>query len=261
MNVFALDDLTTDCPYIRGRVSVTESFLCRQLGAADLDRALEFGFRHFGVYFFRPVCPTCKSCLPLRIPLSNYEPRRSARRLLARNAGLRCHVTAPAPSKEAYALYRLHLRRFDGQGESSYDRFVQSFFSPLQGNAQMSVYDGDKTVAIMHLDVTALSMSAVYCYYDDDYHRESLGSYAIFRALEMARENGLRWFYLGYLVEENRHMAYKARFRPSEVLSLRGWVPFMDAEGRCPDPGAGGEGFAGSLFRDAYGSCTGLFAR
>ncbi len=34
--------------------------------------------------------------------------------------------------------------------------------------------------------------------------------------------------YLGYWVPESRKMAYKARFRPSEVLRNGQWLPLME---------------------------------
>jgi arginine-tRNA-protein transferase len=48
--------------------------------------------------------------------------------------------------------------------------------------------------------------------------------------IERARALGLPYVYLGYWVPESRKMAYKARFRPSEVLMNGTWRVLTDAE-------------------------------
>ena len=42
------------------------------------------------------------------------------------------------------------------------------------------------------------------------------------------RTQGLPYVYLGYWVPESRKMAYKARFRPSEILRAGQWVPLEE---------------------------------
>jgi arginyl-tRNA--protein-N-Asp/Glu arginylyltransferase len=48
--------------------------------------------------------------------------------------------------------------------------------------------------------------------------------------IERARSLGLPYVYLGYWVPESRKMAYKARFKPSEVLMSGAWRVLTDCE-------------------------------
>jgi arginine-tRNA-protein transferase len=48
--------------------------------------------------------------------------------------------------------------------------------------------------------------------------------------VERARILGLPYVYLGYWVPESRKMAYKARFRPSEILAGGSWRVLTDAD-------------------------------
>jgi len=54
--------------------------------------------------------------------------------------------------------------------------------------------------------------------------------------IERARSLGLPYVYLGYWVPESRKMAYKARFKPSEVLMGGVWRVLTEDEiaGREP---------------------------
>ena len=54
--------------------------------------------------------------------------------------------------------------------------------------------------------------------------------YAILWLVERARALHLPYVYLGYWVPESRKMAYKARFRPSEILAGGTWRMLTDAD-------------------------------
>jgi arginine-tRNA-protein transferase len=73
-------------------------------------------------------------------------------------------------------------------------------------------------------------LSAVYSFYAPELDRQSLGTYAILWLIERARLEGLPYVYLGYWVPESRKMAYKARFRPCEILVGGTWRMLTDGE-------------------------------
>ena len=54
--------------------------------------------------------------------------------------------------------------------------------------------------------------------------------------LERAKSLRLPYVYLGYWVPESRKMAYKARFRPSEVLVGGTWRTLTDGEAGLSEP-------------------------
>jgi len=73
-------------------------------------------------------------------------------------------------------------------------------------------------------------LSAVYSFYAPTLEKRSLGTHAILWLIERARALGLPYVYLGYWVPESRKMAYKARFRPSEVLISGTWRTLTDSD-------------------------------
>ena len=245
MKFLEINDSTTPCPYLSGREFTAENFLAPNLDGDELDRLLAKGFRHFGTYYFRPVCESCFNCVPLRVRMREFRPSRSARRLFNTNRDLRVTIGAPSPGARPFDLYRKHQLRFDHRSSGTYEHFVRSFFTPTFGNTQLSVYSSSRLISVLHLDVTGTSMSAVYCYYDTDYTKRSLGTFSIFKALDWGRRAGISFFYLGYSVDGNRHMDYKTRFRPNEFLSDGEWISLFDENGEKGNSERFARGFRG----------------
>jgi arginine-tRNA-protein transferase len=69
-------------------------------------------------------------------------------------------------------------------------------------------------------------LSAVYTYFDPQFEKLSLGTYAILKQMQLAENTGRKYVYLGLYVAENQHLNYKARFTPQERLIDGRWVTF-----------------------------------
>jgi arginine-tRNA-protein transferase len=72
-------------------------------------------------------------------------------------------------------------------------------------------------------DRCASGLSGVYKFFDPDEGRRSLGSLIVLWHVQRARALELPYVYLGYWVAGSAKMAYKARFRPLEHLTVDGW--------------------------------------
>ncbi len=231
LSCILLNDITVPCGYFEGHAFTSEHYMIGSIDNDDLDSLLEAGYRHFGCYFFRPVCTHCHRCVPIRVLLPGYKFPRSARRLFNRNSRFRTEVTEPRPSGEAFELYRLHKKRFGEISMEHYDQFVESFFYHFSSSYQLSVFDGDKLICVSHFDMTDFALSAIYCYFDDTYAKNSLGSFAIYKEIELGLQNSLQYLYLGYFIRENRHMSYKANYRPNQVCLREGkWADYRDKD-------------------------------
>ena len=251
MKFLGLKDSVTTCPYLPERKFTAENFITHSLDADEIDRLLEAGFRHFGSYYFRPVCDNCGCCVPLRVDVRHHGDSRAERRTMRANRDLVTVFSDPAPSLRAFSLYRMHQQRFECSPSATYEQFVSSFFSPTFGNTQLSVFSDGLLVSVLHLDVTGTSVSAVYCYYDTGLSRRSLGTYTILTGLHFAAQLRVSRYYLGYVVRGNRHMEYKSRFKPNEILVRDGWVPFKSSAGETINLDKYVSGFPGAWYRSA----------
>jgi arginine-tRNA-protein transferase len=91
-------------------------------------------------------------------------------------------------------------------------------------------------VGVCLTDVLGDGVSMVYSFYTPDRPRDGLGNHIILDHIEIAREAGLPYVYLGYWVPGSQKMGYKAKFSGLEVFMGGEWHPMRDPEGFALDP-------------------------
>jgi len=190
------------------------------------ESALAKGYRRAGGHVYRPACRSCRACIAARIPVARFQPDRSQRRCLERNGDLQL-VVAPAQFREEYfTLYRRYLSaRHAGGGmdDPDIEDFERFLYTPWSPTKFLELRLGTRLLAVAVTDFAPNGLSAVYTFYDPEESARSLGTCAILRQVELARESGLPHVYLGFWIEQHPKMGYKARFRPLELLGADGW--------------------------------------
>ena len=224
----------SECPYLPGEWKRFESFLAGRVSAGELSGLLAAGWRKFGLYFFRPECPGCRRCLPVRVPTAEFAPTRSQRRLLRKNAGLEIAFGPLRPSERMFEIYRAHsLLRF-GQ-EADPEEFLLNFFLPSCPAMQVEIRHAGELVGVGFLDRGEDCLSSVYFCFDPAHAGRGLGTHSILKEIEYARFLGLRWYYLGYYVPGCPKMGYKDHFRPREHFDCTAGI-WRRAEGPPESP-------------------------
>ena len=222
------------CPYVAGRTErkvVTE--ITGPESEALHDRLSRAGFRRSHNIAYAPVCPSCQACLPIRIPVANFTADRGLRRVGRANAGVEGHDVPARATPEQYQLFQRYQQVRHGDGDmatmSFYDFRAMVEDTPIETFITEFRVEG-KLVGGCLTDRLGDGLSAVYSFFAPELERQSLGTYAILWMIERARRDGLPYVYLGYWVPESRKMAYKARFRPCEILVGGTWRMLTDAE-------------------------------
>ena len=74
--------------------------------------------------------------------------------------------------------------------------------------------DNDKPVCISVIDLLHDGLSAVYTFFEPEYSKLSLGTYAILSLITLGKKHCFEYIYLGFWVEESSKMSYKIKFQP-----------------------------------------------
>ena len=224
------------CPYLAGRMERKLFTSLQGDYSEQMNNALsKQGFRRSQNVLYRPSCAECSACYSARIRVADFQPSRGQRRSVRRNADLRREATSPWATEEQYALFRAYLdsRHADG-GMADMDIFEFAAMieePPIRSRVvEYAAHgpDGKDLAAVCLTDVLDDGLSMVYSFYDPDRAADSLGTYVILDHIDIARDAGLPYVYLGYWVPGSAKMGYKARFNSVEVYSNGAWNDLGD---------------------------------
>jgi len=187
---------------------------------------IQHGFRRSGSHAYRPHCPNCNACVPVRININKFKISRSQRRCFQRNQHLSVSLHPAEFNPEHYELYCRYLaaRHIDGgmdnPTEQSYRNFLISNWSDTQF---IEFRDQSMLVAVAVTDTVTHGLSAFYTFFEPSLAKQSLGTYAILQQIADAKAQHLSSLYLGYWIENCMKMSYKNTFSALEGYIDQRW--------------------------------------
>lgn len=190
----------------------------------------KLGFRRSGSHVYRPHCTHCDACIPARIPVASFEPRRGQRRIWTRNQDLVVDKAEDIRDDETFNLYQryIELRHSDGDMYPPEREQYESFLSNAWDCTHYyRFYDQDSLIALAVVDELVDGLSAIYTFFDPAANKRSLGVYAILWQIEKARDMRLDYLYLGYWIRDCQKMAYKSDYRPLELYVNNRWTTLL----------------------------------
>ena len=224
------------CPYLENRMERKLFTALQGDGVEQLNNSLsQQGFRRSQNVLYRPSCADCSACLSARISVKDFKPRRSQRRTLKRNANLTRRATSPWATEDQFELFRRYLdsRHADG-GMADMDVFEYAAMieeTPVRSRVIEYVEETtQKLTAVSLTDVLDDGVSMVYSFYEPSLQQNSLGTFMILDHIQIARDAGLPYVYLGYWVPGSDKMGYKAKFSGLEIYQQGRWDPLKDPE-------------------------------
>lgn len=200
-----------------------------ELSRSIYAQLLAQGFRRSGTLVYRPACHNCSACIPVRLPVAYFEPNRSQKRVMAKNAATRVVLKPPVFDRRHYEVYRRYQQSRHPDGDMrdmNPGRYLQFLCSNWCQTVFAEFSIGDEVAAVAVIDCFGNALSAVYTFFDPRYSAFSPGVFAVLWQVQHAREKGLEWVYLGYWIKQCRKMSYKSQYRPIQALIAGQWRQF-----------------------------------
>jgi arginine-tRNA-protein transferase len=216
----------TECSYIEGLKAKLEYIAINECPVDIYQAFLERGWRRFGQLNFRPVCDGCTKCDSLRIVVNEFVLSKSMKKVRLKNKNTKITISKPCVSNEKIALYDYyHKERSDKKGWEPKQAGEKEYFDMLCGGAnefafEVHFYIDDVLAGVDYIDIGVDGISAVYFISNPSYYKYSLGVFSILIQIELAKNLGLDYIYLGYGVRENNSLNYKYRYEPLEILEV-----------------------------------------
>ena len=214
-----------DCSYIIGNQEQLLTLTDYEIDISLYERLLSLGFRRNGSSIYKPHCAACTSCKPIRVPVNEFIVSKRQKRTLKQNCDFNWKLSDKNKS-EYFLLYKdyIQARHSDGPmfpaDKHQYDQFLLCSWLP---DSFIEIYHQKKLIGVAVADILQNSVSAIYSFFDNEYSKNSLGSYMILVQIDLAKQLNKDYLYLGYQIDECRKMNYKKLYRPYEVLTEQGW--------------------------------------
>ena len=219
------------CPYLEGRVARMPLYRqLRRLTLDETDTRFANAERRVGACLYHTACPTCTACEGLRVPVDDFRPSKSQRRVRNRWAGHERVEVGPVTFDEAkLALFNRHKleRGLSEPGEGmDADGYRGWLVNSCMLTVEMRYFYDDELVGVGIVDLGRTAASSVYFYFDPDRSDLSPGVYSALQEIELCRATGRSHLYLGLYVADCSRLSYKARYGPHERLVDGDWRRF-----------------------------------
>lgn len=198
---------------------------------------LEKGFRRSGRVYYTNECQGCHECTPIRIHVKEFAASKSQRVVFRKNSDVTVKLQKNPEtfvSERKIFLFREYDYYHNGRRKSLEEtkETLYSINSGYSGVWNMEFYLSGELIAVSILDYgedefgRPVSLSSNYFYYDisSPVLKRSPGVFSVLKEIELCRELGIEYYYLGLYLPNCRKMNYKSNYKPYELYLQGKWA-------------------------------------
>ncbi len=215
------------CPYYKDRNAKLKAFVYyEEFLSSVYSFLLPDGFRRIKSVFYKNVCDKCNECLPIRVKVKEFYPNKSQRRIIKNNSDIKVELKKSEITLEKFFIYSNYLRNIHNAKTTNKDLFedMECIHSGYKEIIEMDYFLNSKLIGIGVVDECEDSLSSVYFYYYPEYRKRRIGIFSILKEIELARNLGKDFLYLGYYIKSIPKMSYKRQFKHSEIRVDGRWI-------------------------------------
>lgn len=167
------------------------------------------------------------SPIHIRLPIENHEFSKSQRKVIRKvESRFRVEIGEPVICDQVKDLYNRSKFKYQAFIYPDFEESMYFLHRLALKTFSLSVYDGDKLLAMSFFDATFHSLASIICVYDLNYPELSLGYYTMLKEIEYGKLRGADFYYPGYVMDDMKTFAYKFRIGNCEVKNGSGkWLP------------------------------------
>lgn len=206
-----------------------------QMSGRELDIYLARGWYRMGQTIFTThfLCfdKNFYSAIWIRQDLKDYKFRKSLRKIIRKND--RHFEVAFRPAlinEERERLYQIYRQDFPGiLAPNLLESLQDGGYTNIFKTYEVAIYEGEKLVGLSYFDLGEESAASIIGIYHPDYKKHSIGFYSMLKEIEFCQNQGLRYYYPGYVVPGYPRFDYKARIGDVDYYNLKrnDWLPYQ----------------------------------
>jgi len=205
----------------------------KSISGSELDSYLERGWYRMGLSIFTThfliFNDQLYNAVWLRLPLFDYQPRKSLRKIKRKvDSRFTVKINKAIFNTEKEILFEKYKLNFKGDLYSSLRMYMlDNEYYNIYNTLECCVYDGDELIAFSYFDVGEKTMASILAAFNHNYSAYSLGMYTMIEEINYAREMGLSYYYPGYFVPNYGRFDYKCRIGETEYYDYftKKWQP------------------------------------
>ncbi|TAK50415.1 MAG: GNAT family N-acetyltransferase [Saprospiraceae bacterium] len=205
------------------------------LAPTEVDALLENGWSRSDVNLCTTLVHSVeggwRASLMLRLPLRDFTFKKRFRKVMRRNGRIfQTRIRPFQPSEEKENIWQVFKKNIH------HWRFVSTLESHLfkeQNPAgfqswEVAVYDGSRLVGFSVFDRGAASLASLEAAYDPAYAKYSPGMHTMLAEIEYAMQQGLSFYYPGFIPKDTPMFEYKLRPGGLEFFRIKTqeWLPW-----------------------------------
>ena len=228
------------CPYKKGQLRSVFAILFRNQPRStqqaieqtrDLySELLPRGFFPGHTMALGNACPTCNSCVSLRIQANDYQFSRHEKKILNANADLKITMSGVSITHEHFSLFKKYTKARHPENADYLNWMASDLQNYLEPHSNMLEFRdaNGRLLSFTVFDVVNDGLSGFNHFYDpdDSNNRRSLGTFSTLKLVELMKGPDRLNLYIGAWVNGSAKLDYKKRFHNLEMFDGNGWKPF-----------------------------------